>query len=351
MARDLFVIAEAGVNHNGSRELALKLVDVAAASGADAVKFQTFRADTLATRAAPLAKYQERSESKEGGQYEMLKRLELSEDDFAAVAARCEERGIEFMSTPFDVPSVALLERIGVRRFKIPSGEATNPLLLRAVAKTGKPLILSTGMCTLGEVEAALEILARTLVPDGGPASAWTAAGRAALAERVTVLHCTTEYPAPPSSVNLRAMTTMATAFGVPVGYSDHTEGVAISAAAVGLGATAIEKHFTLDRTMPGPDHAASLEPAELGSFVTALRAVHAAIGDGRKVPQPAELPNRGVARRSVVAARPIRAGERFSEENLTLKRPGTGIPAARFDDMIGVVAARDYAEDEFIDR
>lgn len=350
MGRELFVIAEAGVNHNGDLGRALELVDVAAEAGADAVKFQTFRAESLVTRSAPLAKYQERSEGAGGGQYELLKRLELDEDAFAALAARCLERGIEFMSTPFDIPSVVMLERIGVRRLKVPSGEATNPALLRAVARTGKPLILSTGMCTLAEVERALSIIAHVLAPDAASPPFWTTEGRALLASRTTVLHCTTEYPAPPSSANLRAMQTLAEAFGVPVGYSDHTEGVEISAAAVALGATVIEKHFTLDRSLPGPDHAASLEARELPRFVQALRGVRDALGTGVKVPQPAELGNRTVARRSLVAARPIAKGELFTEENVALKRPASGIPADRLDEVLGRAASRSYDADDFLE-
>jgi N-acetylneuraminate synthase len=349
---DLFVIAEAGVNHNGQLDLAVELVDAAAAARADAVKFQTFRAESLATKAAPLAKYQEKSEEKDGGQLEMLRRLELTSSDFATLAARCKEKGIEFMSTPFDLPSVAMLDQLGMNRFKIPSGEATNPLLLREVARTGKPLILSTGMCSLAEIEVSLAQIARVIAPDGGEGEPyWTERGRAMVATRVTVLQCTTEYPAPPSSANLRAMKTIADAFGVAVGYSDHTEGSAVSIAAVALGATVIEKHFTLDRTMVGPDHSASLEVGELASFVKALRAVSVALGSGVKVPQPAELANRSVARRSVVAARAIRAGDKLTVDNITLKRPGTGIPASAYDDVLGRTAARDYAPDDFIER
>jgi N-acetylneuraminate synthase len=345
-----FIIAEAGVNHNGRLDLALELVDAAADAKADAVKFQAFRAEELATKAAPLARYQKKSERGDGGQLEMLRRLQLDESQFAEIAVRCAARGIEFMATPFDVESVAMLQRLGVKRFKIPSGEANNPLLLRAVAATNKPLILSTGMCTLAEVETALTIIGRVFLGDPKAEPLVSDAGRALLASRVTVLHCTTEYPAPPSSANLRAMTTMAAAFGVPVGYSDHTEGPAVSIAAVALGATVIEKHFTLDRTLPGPDHAASLEAGELAAFVEALRSVGAAMGNGIKVPQAAELSNRSVARRSVVAACPIRKGEAFTTENLALKRPGTGIPASRYDELLGRIATRDYVEDELIE-
>jgi N-acetylneuraminate synthase len=345
-----FVIAEAGVNHNGRLELALELVDAAAAAGADAVKFQTFKAESLTTRAAPLAAYQERSEGVDGAQFEMLRRLELDADAFSVIARRCSERGIEFMSTPFDVPSVDLLARLGVKRFKIPSGEATNPLLLRAVARAGKPIILSTGMCTLGEVEWALGSLGRELTGSTHAVPMVDPMVRARLRDMVTVLHCTTEYPATADLVNLRAMTTLASAFGVKVGYSDHTEGHAVSCAAVALGATVIEKHFTMDRSLPGPDHAASLEASELAGFVRAMRAVHQSLGDGLKLPKEPELRNREVARRSVVARRRIRAGEVLSDQNLTLKRPGTGIPSMSWDSVLGRVASRDYDIDELID-
>ncbi len=349
----LFVIAEAGVNHNGRLELAMELVDHAAAAGADAVKFQTFKAEALVTKSAQKAGYQARAMAGDGesDQLRMLKKLELDHAAHVKIAARCKERGIEFMSTPFDVESVTMLEDMGMLRFKVPSGEIDNPLLLRAMAKTGKPLIVSSGMSTLSDVETALRIIAGVIAKEHGPEPFFTDAGLAVLQERVTLLHCTTEYPAPPDSVNLRAMQTMAQAFGVPVGYSDHTEGAAISCAAVAMGATVIEKHFTTDRKLPGPDHAASLEPDELVSFVRSLRAVHAALGDGRKVPAAAEIPNRLVARRSVVAKTAIKKADPFTTENLTLKRPGTGIPASRYDDLIGRRADRDYQPDDLIER
>lgn len=344
-----FVIAEAGVNHNGRRDLALALVDLAAESGADAVKFQTFRAELLATKGAPKARYQaERADSRDETQFDMLRRLELDEETHHAIAEHCRARGIEFMSTPFDAESVPLLLRCGVRRLKVPSGEIVNPILLRAIAETSLPIVLSTGMSTLGEIEGALTLIAS--VATGDPRAVWTEEGQKTLAGRVTLLHCTTEYPAPPSSANLLAMKTIASAFGLPVGYSDHTNGVAVSCAAVALGATVIEKHFTLDRSLPGPDHAASLEGAELTTFVRALRDVAAAMGHGRKVPMPEEVPNRGIARRSVVASARIRAGELLSRENTTLKRPGTGISAARYEELLGRPARRDYEPDELID-
>jgi N-acetylneuraminate synthase len=349
----LFVIAEAGVNHNGRLELAMELVDRAAAAGADAVKFQTFKAETLVTKSAQKADYQARAMAGDGGsdQLGMLKMLELDHAAHVKIAARCTERGIEFMSTPFDVESVTMLSDMGMHHFKVPSGEIDNPLLLRAMSKTGKPLIVSTGMSTLADVENALRIIASVIAEGAGPDPFFTEAGLSALRERVTLLHCTTEYPAPPESVNLRAMQTMAQAFGLPIGYSDHTEGAAISCAAVAMGATVIEKHFTTDRKLPGPDHKASLEPNELVDFVRSLRAVHAALGDGRKVPAAAEIKNRLVARRSVVAKTEIKKGDAYTTDNLTLKRPGTGIPASRYDELLGRKADRDYAADDLIER
>ena len=349
MVPSLFVIAEAGVNHNGRLDLAMELVNAAAASGADAVKFQTFRAENLATRNAPKARYQERS-TDDASQFEMLKRLELDAEAHRVLAAHAERKGIEFMSTPFDLESVSLLEKLGVRRFKVPSGELTNPLLLRAMARTGRPLIVSTGMATLGEIEFSLATIAEQLAPERSDTEVfWTEKGQQFLKERVTLLHCTSEYPAPPTSVNLRALQTLAATFCLPVGYSDHTEGLAISAAAVALGATVIEKHFTLDRTLPGPDHMASLEARELPAFVASLRAVVQALGTGRKVPTPAEVPNRVVSRRSLVAQVPIQCGEPFTTVNLTVKRPGSGIPASRYDDLLGRIAHHDYATDDLI--
>jgi N,N'-diacetyllegionaminate synthase len=342
---DVFVIAEAGVNHNGSLDRALELVDVAAGAGADAVKFQTFRASELASTSAHKARYQE-AHTGEGDQLSMLRSLELDASAHARIFERCAERGIEFMSTPFDPESVALLDGLGMRRFKVPSGEITNPLLLRAVGSCGKPTILSTGMCGLADIEYALAVLAQP----HERAPKYSSAASSSLMARVTLLHCTTEYPAPLEDVNLRAMSTMRAAFGLPVGYSDHTLGITIPIAAVALGATVIEKHFTLDRSLPGPDQQSSLEPNELGAMVRAIRDVTRALGSGVKAPVASEVPNIAVARRSIVASRPIRGGERFTRENITLKRPGTGISATRWDEIVGVTARRDYAQDELID-
>jgi N,N'-diacetyllegionaminate synthase len=345
MKSDVFVIAEAGVNHNGSLERALELVDVAAQAGADAVKFQTFRATELASKKAHKASYQA-SRTGDGEQLSMLQSLELDAASHERIAERCTKRGIEFMSTAFDPASVSLLDKLGVRRFKIPSGEITNPLLLRAVSACDKPIIVSTGMCNLADIEFALAVL-------GNPRESkavYSSNAANALRTRVTLLHCTTEYPAPVEDVNLRAMCTMRDAFGLPIGYSDHTLGISVPIAAVALGATVIEKHFTLDRSLPGPDHQASLEPRDLEAMVRGIRDVARALGSAIKAPAPSEVPNIAVARRSIVATRAIKRGERFTTDNITVKRPGNGISAARWDDVLGQTAKRDYEEDELLD-
>lgn len=354
----VFIIAEAGVNHNGSLEMAMRLVDVAADAGADAVKFQTFKADQLVTRAAPKAEYQIRTTGTDESQLEMIRKLELSVKDHEALISRCRERGISFLSTPFDLESVGLLASIfDLPQLKIPSGDITNAPLLLACALTGKPVILSTGMSTLGEIEDALGVLAFGYLNTGeAPALATFRAaygapeGRALLADHVVLLHCTTEYPAPPVEVNLRAMDTLAVAFGLPVGYSDHTVGIAIPVAAVARGATVIEKHFTLDRTLPGPDHKASLEPHELMQMVQSVRIVEQALGSATKVPAATELRNREVARKSLVADCPVSSGELFTVDNLCAKRPGTGRSPMEYWDLLGRVAQRDYLQDEVID-
>lgn len=354
-----FVIAEAGVNHNGSLELAERLVDVAAEAGADAVKFQTFQAARLVSRHAKKASYQERTTGEDESQLAMIKKLELPEADHHTLKARAGARKIAFLSTPFDEESIELLARVGVDRLKISSGDLTNGPLLERIAQVGLPVVLSTGMGDLGEVEDALDCLAAGFLAHAGQGLSQEASrrrlahrpdARALLEKKVTVLHCTTEYPAPPSQVNLRAMLTLRDAFGLPIGYSDHTEGIAVSLAAVALGATLIEKHFTLDRTLPGPDHEASLEPSELTALVQGIRTIEQSLGDGRKHPMPAEIPNIAVARRSIVARRPIAAGEHFSRENLTMKRPGTGISPMRLAEILGKPAGRAYEEDELID-
>ena len=332
--RHTLVIAEAGVNHNGDLGLARQLVDVAADAGADLVKFQTFSADRLATRDARKAAYQADATGAGESQHAMLKRLELSDDDHIALIAHCKTRGIGFFSTGFDIPCVDLLVRLGADRFKVPSGEITNLPYLRHVGAFGKPVILSTGMATLGEIEAAIDVL--------------RAAGT--LRSQITVLHCNTDYPTPADQVNLRAMQHIGRAFGVQVGYSDHTNGIEVAIAAVALGACVIEKHFTVDRKLPGPDHQASLEPAELKAMVTAIRNVEQAMGDGIKRPTARELANRPVARKSLVALRAIAAGELFSNDNLGAKRPGTGASPMRWDEFIGRPARRDFAADEQVE-
>jgi len=328
------IIAEAGVNHNGDLHLAQQLIDVAAAAGADMVKFQTFSADRLVTTNADKAPYQMRSTGRDESQYAMLRRLELSRDMHLDLIVHCKSRGIEFFSTGFDPASVDLLVELGATCFKIPSGEITNLPYLRHVGRYGKPVILSTGMATLGEIEGALAVLEQS----------------GTRRDSITVLHCTTEYPAPMAEVNLRAILTIRDAFGVAVGYSDHTMGTEVALAAVALGASVLEKHFALDRSLPGPDHKASLEPAELASLVKAIRNLEQALGDGIKRPTESEVKNKRVARKSLVAACPIRAGETFTAANLAVKRPGSGVSPMCWDQVIGRRAARDFAVDELIE-
>lgn len=357
MADRTFVIAEAGVNHNGVLELALQLVDVAAEAGADAVKFQTFKAGHLVTAHATKAEYQVANTQETGSQLEMLARLELSLVGHEALLARCRERGIRFMSTAFDAQSLAFLATLDMPAIKVPSGDITcGPLLLQA-ARLRMPLIVSTGMSTLADIEQALGAIAFGLTEDRAPSGRadfevayGSEEGQRALAQHVTLLHCVTQYPAPPEAINLRAMDTLAAAFGLPVGYSDHTLGIEVSVAAVARGAAVIEKHFTLDRTLPGPDHAASLEPGELKQLVASIRNVERALGSTIKKPVAQELGNRPIARRSVVAARPIRRGEPLTAEALTVKRPGTGISPMDYWSLLGRPASRDYAADDLIE-
>lgn len=349
------VIAEAGVNHNGSLDLALHLVDAAAAAGADIVKFQTFKAERLATHNAAKADYQTRNTASDETQLDMLRRLELSEAAHAAIIAHCKLRRVCFLSTPFDLGSVRLLvDRFDVTQIKIGSGELTNAPLLLAAASTGRPVILSTGMGTLGEVEAALGVLAygyscRTeRIGRAAFAEAFACPeSRAVLADRVILLHCTTEYPAAFAEVNLRAMDTLASAFGLPVGFSDHTPGIAVAIAAAARGAVVIEKHLTLDRKLDGPDHNASLEPVEFTAMVAGIRQVETAVGDGVKAPTLTERKNIPIARKSLVAANAIASGEPFTTENLTVKRPGSGISPFDYWDVLGKPATRDYGPDE----
>lgn len=327
------IIAEAGVNHNGDIALAKQLIEVAAAAGADIVKFQTFSADHLVTVSASKADYQRRAGAADESQYTMLKRLELDHQAHQTLIEHCRQCNIEFFSTGFDIASVDMLISLGIQRLKVPSGELTNLPYLRHMGGLGHPVILSTGMATLGEIEAAIDVLMAAGVSRDG----------------IVVLHCNTEYPTPMADVNLRAMQSIRSAFGVRVGYSDHTAGIEVAIAAVSMGACIIEKHFTLDRALPGPDHRASLEPAELKSMVHAIRNVELALGDGIKRPSASELHNKPIARKSIVAARPIRAGEAFSAENLAAKRPGTGLSPMCWDEVVGRIASRDYALDELI--
>lgn len=353
------IIAEAGVNHNGDCARALALVEAAARAGADVVKFQSFRAERLAIAEAAKAGYQRATTGSGQSQLEMLRALELSDEDEERVARACVAANITYMSTPFDADSAThLVRRIGVTTLKVGSGDLTNAPLLLHLARFRLPIILSTGMATLAEVEQALGVIAFGYVRDGGarptPADfAEVLLNRGVWAElrsKVTLLHCTTEYPADPHSINLRAMATLRNAFGLPVGFSDHSRGIHIAATAVALGAVVIEKHMTLDRDLPGPDHRASIEPDEMAAMVAAIRDIEASLGDGRKIPAPEEIPNRAVARRSLVATRPIRSGERFSEENLGVKRPGTGIAPVEYWTYLGKTAPRDYAADEALE-
>jgi N-acetylneuraminate synthase len=357
--RKTFVIAEAGVNHNGSRDTALKLVAAAAHAGADAIKFQTFKAEHLAAAHAPKAEYQTRNTGEAGGQLAMLKALELSAADHEAIIAASRAVQIEFMSTPFEADSAQyLIAQANVKRLKVASGEITNGPLLLQMARSHKPIILSTGMSTLAEVKEALGVIAfgYTASPDALPSprafrdALKSPAGKAALSDKVTILHCTSEYPAPPESINLRAMTTLADTFGLPVGLSDHSDGISIAIAAVGLGARVIEKHFTLDKTLPGPDHRASLTPDELAAMIAGIRTIEKALGNAAKEPQGLELKTRAVARKSLVALVPIAAGENFTAQNLGAKRPGGGVSPMALWSYLGRPASRAYRPDEMID-
>ena len=329
----VFIIAEVGVNHNGSLELAKQLVDVAKDCGADAVKFQTFKAATLVIKAAKQADYQTANTGKQESQFDMLTRLELSEAEHHELVDYCQQKQIEFMSTPFDLQSIQFLNGLGVNRFKIPSGEITNYPYLKMVGAYNKEIVLSTGMATLADIEAALSLLIESGTDK----------------DKITILHATTDYPTQMHDVNLTAMQTIAHAFKVKVGYSDHTPGIEVPTAAVALGASIIEKHFTLDRNLPGPDHKASLEPQELQAMVKASRNIEIALGDGIKRPSANEQKNMQVARKSLVALTDIKKGDTFSEHNLTVKRPGLGISPMRWNEIIGQVAQKDYQADDLI--
>ena len=327
------IIAEAGVNHNGDIELAKRLIEEAAQAGADMIKFQTFTASKVISRSAPKAKYQKVTTDKEESQLEMAKKLELDSKAHRLLQAHSQKMGLQFLSTPFDLDAVDLLVSLGLKIFKIPSGEITNLPLLKKVGGLRAEIFLSTGMACLGEIESAIEVLIQ--------------AGTSK--NLITVLHCNTEYPTPMSDVNLLAMQTIQKALQVNIGYSDHTLGIEVPTAAVAIGATVIEKHFTLDRQLPGPDHQGSAEPREFKEMVKAIRNIELALGDGLKRPSPSETPNLEIARKSIVASRRIRKGEILSTENLTTKRPGTGMSPMLWDSVIGTLSSRDFQEDDLI--
>ena len=327
------IIAEAGVNHNGSIDLAKRLIDAAADAGADLVKFQTFTAERIATKGAPKAEYQKQTTDQSESQFEMLSKLELSSEMHEVLIEHCQSRNIEFFSTGFDIQSIDYLVSLGAEHFKIPSGEITNLPYLRHIGGFGKPLFLSTGMASLGEIEAALNAL--------------ETAGTSR--SSITVLHCNTDYPTPMLDVNLRAMCSIRDAFSVAVGYSDHTTGIEVPIAAVAMGAIVIEKHLTLDRNLSGPDHMASIEPNEFAAMVRAIRNIEKAMGDGIKRTSPSEAKNKLISRKSLVAAQAISSGEAFTLDNLTTKRPGTGISPMRLDDLIGRISTKNYEQDDVI--
>jgi N,N'-diacetyllegionaminate synthase len=334
MQHKTLIIAEAGVNHNGSIQLAKQLIDAAAIAGADYVKFQTFKADKIASKKAMKASYQQAATGSDGGQLDMLRKLELSEADHHELIAYCAVKNIAFLSTAFDSDSILLLHQLGIRLGKIPSGEITNLPYLRSMAAHFPQLIVSTGMTDMDELQAAIQVLLTAGVSK----------------DAITVLHCNTEYPTPFEDVNLRAMITIRDALGVKVGYSDHTVGIEVPVAAVALGAVVIEKHFTLDRNMEGPDHKASLEPGELLQMVRSIRHIEKALGSTIKKPSPSEIKNKAVARKSIVAATAIAAGELFAENNLTVKRPGSGISPMQWDEVIGQKAKRNFEADDLIE-
>ena len=329
----VFIIAEAGVNHNGSIELAKKLIDVASESGVDAVKFQTFKTENLVSRNAQKADYQKETTDAKESQFEMIKKLELDIETHYELISYCDSKNIMFLSTPFDLDSIELLNTLKLNIFKIPSGEITNLPYLRKIGALGKEVILSTGMATIGEIEDALDVL--------------TEAGT--LKENITVLHANTMYPTPMEDVNLRAMVTIGKTFDVAYGYSDHTLGIEVDIASVAMGATIIEKHFTLDKSMEGPDHKASLEPYELIEMVKAIRNIEKALGSCVKKPSKSETPNIAIARKSIVASSSIQKGDIFTADNLAVKRPNSGINPMRWDEIIGTVATHDYSSDECI--
>jgi N,N'-diacetyllegionaminate synthase len=334
MIKSVLIIAEAGVNHNGDIQLAKRLIEVAANAGADYVKFQTFKAENLVTKYAEKAAYQANNSGKAETQFEMLKKLELTTEDHKALIEHCDRCGIKFLSTGFDIDSITLLKDFGIEIYKIPSGEITNLPYLRYIGQQGGEIILSTGMSNLKEVSAALDVLEKSGTPR----------------EKITVLHCTTEYPAPIDEVNLSAMTTMKKELGIQVGYSDHTKGIEVAIAAAALGANVIEKHFTLDQNLPGPDHMASLDPKELTDMVSAIRNIERALGNGIKIESESERSNKIVARKSLVAKKAIKKNELFSADNIVAKRPGTGLSPMKWDNVVGTKASRNFKIDEQIE-
>ena len=327
------IIAEAGVNHNGSIDMAKRLIEAAAEAGVDYVKFQTFKSEKLVSRHAAKADYQKANTGGEDSQLKMLQQLELSRDDHFLLIEHCKKCGIKFLSTAFDLESIEFLHSLNLDLWKIPSGEITNLPYLRSIAQKGGRVIMSTGMCDLSDIEAALKVLISNGTPE----------------ENITLLHCNTEYPTPWNDVNLRAMHDIAKRFNVPVGYSDHTRGIEVPIAAVALGATVIEKHFTLDNNLPGPDHKASLEPHQLKAMVDAIRHIECALGSGTKQVSESERKNMAIARKSIVAATEIKEGELFTPQNITVKRPGGGISPMKWDEVIGTIASHDYLPDEMI--
>ena len=331
--KKVFIIAEAGVNHNGSIELAKRLIDVASESGADAVKFQTFKAEKLVSKNAQKADYQKQTSNNSESQFDMIKKLELDLNTHKELISYCKTKNIMFLSTPFDHDSIELLSDLGLEIFKIPSGEITNLPYLRHIGKLNRKVILSTGMANIGEIEDALDVLI-----EAGTKK-----------ENITVLHANTMYPTPMKDVNLKAMVTIGNTFDIAFGYSDHTLGIEVDIAAVAMGASCIEKHFTLDCTMEGPDHKASLEPDELKAMVKAIRNIELALGNSIKKPSKSEIPNMQIARKSIVAKMDIKKGDKLSEENITIKRPGSGINPMRWDEIVGTIATKDYKEDELI--
>lgn len=335
MRNNVLIIAEAGVNHNGSLEIAKRLVDEASSAGVDIIKFQTFKAEKLVSKAAKQAEYQKKNIGKgEETQYAMLKKLELSNEQHEELIAYCKSKNIRFFSTAFDMDSIDYLHSLNLSLWKIPSGEITNYPYLKKIASYKEPVILSTGMCELSDIENVINLLVANGVPK----------------DKITVLHCNTEYPTPMKDVNLKAMLEIKEKFGVEIGYSDHTEGIEVPIAAVALGATVIEKHFTLDKNMEGPDHKASLEPNELKAMVRSIRNIEQALGTGHKTISESERKNIEIARKSIVAAKDIKEGEIFTEENITVKRPGNGISPMEWENVVGKVAKRNFQEEELIE-